>query len=279
MNLIPLGDSPVYYALHTHFWAYMMLSMDYLSQDLFTTPCDYQTIYLVYILVIKLIIVITMPYVPYYPQTPSLGFCDIKITLKSTTHVLEYLIKDVLNPSTSTRVSLLDKVKEFIYSLVKTLGIRTSYTFSLPPGPHRSGDIFFITHPQDDVIGSTSHPSPHKLNLPNSNTNNNSNVSQDSDKSVVNLSNLKLTEPMISVLSKGLNFCPTPGESDIYELRKDLDKFHVSLRRKQFFSKKFDLDDASNSELNQSTSCINICEPDGPFDHPKFKQPESTRST
>ena len=45
---------------------------------------------------------------------------------------------------------------------------------------------------------------------------------------------------MINLLSKGLNFCPTPGEPDRYQLRKDLDKFHVSLRRKIFFDKRSD---------------------------------------
>jgi hypothetical protein len=51
---------------------------------------------------------------------------------------------------------------------------------------------------------------------------------------IVNLSSLKLTPSMKSVLSKGLQFCPTPGESDTNELYKDLNKFHVGLRRKQF---------------------------------------------
>jgi hypothetical protein len=37
-------------------------------------------------------------------------------------------------------------------------------------------------------------------------------------------------------LSKGLNFCPTPGEPNFGDLHRDLDKFHISLRRRAFFS-------------------------------------------
>ena len=54
---------------------------------------------------------------------------------------------------------------------------------------------------------------------------------------VINLSSFQLTPPMISLLSKGLNFCPSPNAPDRYELRKDLDKFHVSLQRKTIFRK------------------------------------------
>lgn len=49
---------------------------------------------------------------------------------------------------------------------------------------------------------------------------------------VVNLSDLKLTPSMHSLLSKGLNFCPTPGEPDVQNLRQGLDKFHVSFSLK-----------------------------------------------
>ncbi|XP_064633637.1 uncharacterized protein LOC135491594 [Lineus longissimus] len=52
---------------------------------------------------------------------------------------------------------------------------------------------------------------------------------------VINLSDVTLTPSQTSLLSKGLNFCPTPGEPDFGELFKDLDKFHVSLRRRAFF--------------------------------------------
>ena len=37
-----------------------------------------------------------------------------------------------------------------------------------------------------------------------------------------------------SLLSKGLNFCPTPGEPELGDIRNDLDIFHRDLRRKAF---------------------------------------------
>ena len=55
--------------------------------------------------------------------------------------------------------------------------------------------------------------------------------------SVVNLSNYQLSEAETSLLSKGLNFCPTPGEPDMLTMCKDLDRFHRQLRLKAFFGK------------------------------------------
>lgn len=54
------------------------------------------------------------------------------------------------------------------------------------------------------------------------------------DKLVVNLSSYKLTQAEKSLLSKGLNFCPTPGEPELGDIRNDLDIFHRDLRRKAF---------------------------------------------
>jgi len=91
---------------------------------------------------------------------------------------------------------------------------------------------------------------------------------------VINLSNFQLTPAMISLLSKGLNFCPTPGEPDRYQLRRDLDKFHVSLRRKLFFDKRF-----TSAQDTQSTSSIELetlsDSDEQPFEHFQF----SNRST
>lgn len=39
---------------------------------------------------------------------------------------------------------------------------------------------------------------------------------------VVNLSSRTLTEAENSLLSKGLSFCPTPEEIDMFTLRKDI---------------------------------------------------------
>jgi hypothetical protein len=93
----------------------------------------------------------------------------------------------------------------------------------------------------------------------------------DNHASVVNLSSTQLTPNMISLLTKGMNFCPTPGEPDVHLLRQDLDKFHISLRRNQFFSRRVD-----NTTLDSDDSVILDSTPDeyyGPFDQQQFKNP------
>ena len=52
---------------------------------------------------------------------------------------------------------------------------------------------------------------------------------------VVNLSNRELTPAENSILSKGLSFCPTPREIDIYSLRKDMLDYVRRLRLKEYF--------------------------------------------
>ena len=54
---------------------------------------------------------------------------------------------------------------------------------------------------------------------------------------VVNLSNHTLSDAEKSVLKNGLKFCPTPGEPVMGETRRDLDRFHRSLRLKCHFGK------------------------------------------
>jgi hypothetical protein len=76
---------------------------------------------------------------------------------------------------------------------------------------------------------------------------------------------------MISLLSKGMNFCPTPGEPDVHLLKQDFDKFHMGLRRTQFFSKRVDdttLDLDNTSILDTPPDTI-----DGPFTDHKFANP------
>jgi hypothetical protein len=49
------------------------------------------------------------------------------------------------------------------------------------------------------------------------------------------LSNHVLTDAQLSILEKGLKFCPTPGEPHMGNLRRDLDSFHRQLRLNVFF--------------------------------------------
>ena len=91
---------------------------------------------------------------------------------------------------------------------------------------------------------------------------------------VINLSSFQLTPPMIELLSKGLNFCPTPGEPERFQLRQDLDKFHVSLRRKVFFDKY--ADSALTGDIISATPDEDFpSEESDPFDHFKFKNPST----
>ena len=50
---------------------------------------------------------------------------------------------------------------------------------------------------------------------------------------VVNLSSRELTQAEISLLSKGLSFCPTPRGIDIFALRKDMFDYVRRLRLKE----------------------------------------------
>ena len=52
---------------------------------------------------------------------------------------------------------------------------------------------------------------------------------------VVNLSSRELTQAEISVLSKGLSFCPTPRRTDIFALRKDMFDYVRRLRLKEYY--------------------------------------------
>ena len=79
------------------------------------------------------------------------------------------------------------------------------------------------------------------------------------DKLVVNLSDFPLNDDHKSLLSLGLSFCPTPGEPDMGDIKKDLDRLHWKLRLKSAFEKtKYSLQaarlpDSSSSQTLSST--------------------------
>ena len=120
---------------------------------------------------------------------------------------------------------------------------------------------------QEYVIGGT----------PNMNNNNNDTVlflPGTTIGPVINLSSFQLTPAMIALLSKGLNFCPTPGQPERYELRRDLDKFHVSLRRKHFFEKRTLSALDTTSTLTYMSDDSSDTEEE-PFDNRHFRKPSS----
>ena len=56
-------------------------------------------------------------------------------------------------------------------------------------------------------------------------------------RKVINLPGKNLSEPEISILSKGLNFCPTPKEMKKEQFFKEMDNFQRNLSLKLFFNK------------------------------------------
>lgn len=52
---------------------------------------------------------------------------------------------------------------------------------------------------------------------------------------IVNLSSHGLNPDELSLLERGLNFCPTPGEPKMGDLVHDLDHFHDTLRWEYHF--------------------------------------------
>ena len=72
---------------------------------------------------------------------------------------------------------------------------------------------------------------------------------------VVNLSSRELTEVETEVLSKGLNFFPTPGEPVLASIHTDLEKFHNNLRWKQHFSEQLH---TIFSNLEKNISCSKV---------------------
>ena len=97
---------------------------------------------------------------------------------------------------------------------------------------------------------------------------------------VINLSSFKLTGDHISLLTKGMTFCPTPGEPDLSSTRADLDHFHRQLRIRHHFDKNNDI----FHSFSQSTttepdplSALITQQQDESFDHPKFREKSKWR--
>ena len=83
------------------------------------------------------------------------------------------------------------------------------------------------------------------------------------DKFLINLTDKVLTPDQVSVLSKGLNFCPTPREPIPGDLRSDLDRLHRKLRLHSYFLEE---DDCPLTPLLEG-NFHSLTE----FVHPKFK--------
>ena len=66
--------------------------------------------------------------------------------------------------------------------------------------------------------------------------NSNCNNTKNTDSLVGNRSDYTLNEDEISILSKGIKFCPTTGEPNFRLLREDLDQFHTRIKQRHFVS-------------------------------------------
>ena len=101
-----------------------------------------------------------------------------------------------------------------------------------------------------------------------------------SDKSVVNLSNFELNDEHISLLSRGLKFCPTPASPDPGLLREDMDRFHTRLRQIAFFENKDSNADNSSVSFNPTPppDTPNTMGSLQPFKNQKFKLKSTWRA-
>ena len=89
----------------------------------------------------------------------------------------------------------------------------------------------------------------------------------------LNLSDFPLTEPMKSLLNRGLSFCPSQFDPDYGQIMNGVDKLHRQMRRTVFFhTEKED----EGEDTHPFLSIINHDDQDNtppPFEHPKFKHP------
>ncbi len=88
------------------------------------------------------------------------------------------------------------------------------------------------------------------------------------DNSVVNLSNKILTKAQLSLLSKGLNFCPMSGSPNKGELAADIARFKRNLRLIAFFG-----ESNGSRPSNTVTPGVNTVQstPSPPCDHPDLR--------
>ena len=106
----------------------------------------------------------------------------------------------------------------------------------------------------------------------------NNNALNIDDDLVVNLSQHILTDAQRKLHSRGLKFCPNPGEPDFSSYQTDLDKFHLRLKRFLHFHRPKRIENRNeNSDLTQipasNTQLYSDSQSNQPFEHQKFKNP------
>ena len=125
-------------------------------------------------------------------------------------------------------------IKLILYLAIKCLILHLAFQSFLPLQihPNISSNNQAIPAPDHSVVTSNPH-----LNQPAgiAITIRSVDIHRYPNQFIVNLGDYKLSEPEISILSKGLKFCPTPGYHEVSEVQSDLDHFHRQLRIKHFF--------------------------------------------
>ena len=98
------------------------------------------------------------------------------------------------------------------------------------------------------------------------------------DRSVVNLSTFQLSDKHISLLQRGLKFCPTPPAPNAGQLREDMDRFHTRMRQIAFFDNIENDSSSTTSFINTTpTAAINPMASTVPFKNLNFKLKSSWR--
>ena len=88
---------------------------------------------------------------------------------------------------------------------------------------------------------------------------------------VLNLSSRLLSTDEITVLSRGLKFCPTPPCPDPGQGREDLEALHRRLRLLSHFKDIEGVDDNTQDTANTNTQLNDNLLSLTPFKHTKFK--------
>ena len=100
----------------------------------------------------------------------------------------------------------------------------SSYTLPVVPKPHKR-DRNRRYKRRNEKKQSTTEPTPYQ-------------VTAETPKEVLNLSNYPLSDSDLSLLSKGLTFCPTPRDINERQVREDVRIFFRDLGRKEYFNRK-----------------------------------------
>ncbi len=87
------------------------------------------------------------------------------------------------------------------------------------------------------------------------------------NRNVVNYSSTPLEPEHITLLERGLKFCPSPGKPNLGEFRDDIDRLHTRLRQMAFFENPENSYSTQDTEINHDS--INAT-PE-PFEDRKFR--------